>query len=500
MKKNKQKKQTEDTFNTLIRKGAHRTLKKFIEKDANKFTQEELLEASSKIIDSIYSFEGLDYLQECDKRKVAEIIEALSDSILSYSINNSHSGFTIIRDKLIKKIKSDNSRINELLLLCSNELFASLLEEHNETIEFNVGKLEYTPFKAILANVSTFSLYILTFVINLKNQNIVGLAKQKEKIVFKYSNGKILNQEQVDNLKSNLESGNLHPSQILYIIMSITYLVSNYNYGLEDTNKQTNLNTDIFSIYFDGINDEFVHFLNENADINPDFLVGILDHRKYGIFPNGIKFDFKNKDIGIDTIEMHENQDKIKYSVSFRNNKNMKYLSKIDNINFLEKSLFYSKEKREKEILKYLKPIKDIDLYFTINKEDIKNSHDFKDLITKVETNGININKELSDSIYTYVSLIYTLLLCSYIATNDLKYGQKFFSIKEIEDKNTSLLKTKKESGYRVSHLRKLPTGYKNSKEALAAAKKAGFDKIPDGYTFVDEHIPANVPQRIIKL
>lgn len=506
--KNKTKKSKsgdKTTFNKALRQLFNKMLKDFIKKDSNEYSFDDITNANQWIIDNIYSIEDFTLIKECHNISISKIINSMCDILLSYSINKNFNNFSTIRDSLLKELSLKDS-IPELLSLSSGESFSNIMSSYdiflNENLREVPENINMKCVQSICANLSVFSLYILSFKIKLKNYYIQELKKDNDKYTLVYSTKPLLTNKEVIYIE-NIENKISYEQTQCYIKILMNIQNVTLGYGANNESVKEYILSDIYQLIFKSKSLTYP-FENDNSNnpIELDDLAILPSNRKYGIFPEGIRFDFKNKSCGIDYLDMTETTKDITFTINLKNYNEMYSMSKADTVKYMQESVKYKRKYNDDttEILnKYLKPINEAKITLNIRKDDLIAATNFIDITKSFNSIGTSINKDTRESNGAYLNFIYISLVCMYIAYYDHKLFSSSFTFKDInENKRENYKRT---DSYRVAHLRKLPTGYKKSEEASLLAKKAGFDMIPEGYTFVEEHKPTNSSsKKIIKL
>lgn len=104
----------------------------------------------------------------------------------------------------------------------------------------------------------------------------------------------------------------------------------------------------------------------ENIKIRPS-------NRKYGIFPDGIRFDFKNKDSGIDYIDMIETSTDISFIFKLKKHPGLMFISKNNQIDFFKKSISSSETEHLSIYNSYLESINETLYTLSIKKDRLSN-------------------------------------------------------------------------------------------------------------------------------
>lgn len=491
-------------FNKAIRQLFNKMTRDFIKTFSKEFSFDDITNANNWIIDNINQIEDSKLINECNNNSISKIINSMYDIVLSYSINQNFSNFSTIRDNLLIELSSPNC-IPELLSLSSSKAFFNVVNTYdifsNKNLKEANNNINMKCVQSICVNLSIFSLYILSFKMKFKNYYIEELKKDNDKYTLVYSKKQLLTNKEIADILA-IDKIRPHEQAQYYTKILINIQNITVTYGIKNENLKEHLLSDIYQLCFKSKSLEFPF---ENKDSNNlldlDDLAILPSNRKYGIFSKGIRFDFKDKSSGIDYLDMIETPTDVSFTINLKNYKEMYFLSNTDAVQYIQEIVKYKEEYNDDttEILnKYLKPINQAKITLNISKDDLTAATNFTEISKSFNSVGISINKDSKESTGAYVNFIYISLICMYIAYYDHKLFSSSFTFKNINENERSSYK--KIDSYRVAHLRKLPTGYKKSKEASLLAKKAGFDTIPEGYTFVEEHKANTGSKKIIKI
>ncbi|MCH5135633.1 hypothetical protein JMF89_00165 [Clostridiaceae bacterium UIB06] len=223
-------------------------------------------------------------------------------------------------------------------------------------------------------------------------------------------------------------------------------------------------------------------------------LEDILNNRKYDIGKNGAIIEFINKNKAVDFVEVLETEEEYYFKVRYFNIDDALYeydisrreesKAKIDS-RYIDNILSCKKEKVNNIINEIVKcgMERALHLFCQLFSE---HNYIFVHNHKAVRENRVT-NQEYTNAQEHKIKQGFMLLNCLYVLYCDIKNREvKIYSRKVEEDSNgTRVLR----DTYRTAFIRKLHTGWKISDEAKNNAERLGVI-LPEGYTFVREHIP----------
>ena len=501
-KKKNVKSKDKNTFNISIRKFSKEMIKRFVTDNKEVYSDEDLNKVSQYIIDNIENTDKIDFVKDCDRAVFSQIINSFIDIRMAYNLTGDFSKyFTEIRDILVRELASTNN-IGELLVLASSNSYTEIYDclRKNNDKNINIECLKKT-----MTDITTFALHCLTFITKLKNNKINAIEFQNDKFTIEYTKETLFSKRELEFSNDLKNIGSYDCAEMfLYLSMDINEALVNYRNKSNTCVDGNKLN--VYELFM--LNENIIMpFFKEHDefDFNFEGLSCLPDNRRYGIFSEGIRFDFKDKSEGINYVDMKETMEEIFFTVSLVNFKEMYYLSKRNYIRLIRENAYRGETEYYGNIInfdkKHFNPIENYNIKFRVNKELLKEAKTFDSMVKLLNIENVNINTTNKFSSKGVVNLAVIVFTCMYISYYDLKLFADAFTFKRIQ--NEKLKGTSKTDTYRVSHLRKLPSGFKRSEDAEVLARKAGFTNIPDGYTFVEEHIPFNDMQdkkKIIKI
>lgn len=357
--------------------------------------------------------------------------------------------------------------------------------------------------KAITDVLYCFYMYCFTYVEKVKNKKFKCFRKEDSHVVLEYENRIFAEPELLQGTYYAM-SNRIPVTEKQYkctasIIAEIDRIYANF--------VSQKINAD----YYKEVQGFLTHkgetklpiVYDESKMLSEDLLNKIPFGRKYAFSSAGVRFNFLNKDDGVDYIDMVESKDSISLNVYLINDGNF-YTTKRD-VNGLD--WVESEEIKAAMDKSFKKPIaekvtgKRIKIPFYMQKDSIKETDTIYDKLAYLSPIGYVPDKSDSKSLELFTGLAKLVLCCIYCAYYDLNVFKGILNIGGRERKNNeNALPRHRASSFRVAHLRKLPVGRKASAESLANAKKEGFDYIEEGYTFVRAFVPNENEKKVIDI
>ncbi|KZL89163.1 hypothetical protein [Clostridium magnum] len=415
------------------------------------------------------------------------------------------------------------------------------LNSHNinlkELLDFFVDTTLFSNKSPLLTFlIDTIFLYVMilvTYKIKIKNNKFLGLVERNESFEIKYGKDQVISKDafvKLSEIEEKVEFVYSHKGfceffnsyfelskSILQISVDkfrenivklgpgFSYNEAKYVYLKESFSraypfietKEFKINR-IFNDPRESVECNFMLLDNNLSDI--------LGNRKYALGKNGAIIEFLNKNKAVDFVEVVENNEDYYFKVRYFNSKGILYEHNINEVTSFAR----------KVNLEYT------DHIITCNKEEVNS------LISKIANDGLEANLKVISKLFqtcNYIFIVdyeavkqkkitnqeYTnnhehkikqgvmLLNCLYVLYCDIKNKEVRIYNRKIEDspKGTRIVR----AVYRTAYIRKLPEGWQVSDEAKSNAGRLSVI-LPDGYTFVREHIPPERKdsKRVVKI
>lgn len=319
-----------------------------------------------------------------------------------------------------------------------------------------------------------YSIYITTYLTKIKNKVVKDFYDCEDIVKARFGSINLLTKEDIEDL-CVFSQYNI-PKNISLIMKKITsdYDIKSSNYSVGEIAKEyIDKGSVEASFRIKGDMGEFP-FSNYSEDIiSMEKLNKLPEDRMYVIPSAGVRFEFFDKSKNVDSIEMKESKGKIVFCVNLTNSNCLYYATGL-----------YSDSKLESDSIELYKYAKDIfEMPIMLSTNHFKGDIDLHRITFDAKYITFSPVITNSDESLQFQKIMYTCLCCMYAAYYNPKMFSDTFKMYTINRKEKGGYS--REESFRIAHLRKLPKGYKMSKEAAEMAKKFGFDYIPKGYTFV---------------
>lgn len=488
--KNKKSQSTllDNKYNQLVRKMSIRSFEVSITECFHRYESEFIEEVFSYMKNIYYNIDKKECEQYLDPMYFMELLNYIQEYFILAGTGRKHvyEENDFIRTQFVTKLKENNVKF-ELLIYTSKVGFLyeniSLYPDEVDFMYADVAKL-------ITDAIFLYSQYITTYTCKFKNSEILSFVFDENHINIKYSSYPMLLKENIDLVNSSLDKGSVNPEKETKYISKITTQIhiAYSNFITRD------IDSDYYAEYQGHLHIDCKYqlpFYNENVFIlNKKELLKIPNDRLYATHSSGIRFEFINKEHNIDFIDMKESEKHINFNVHIINRGGMSVSLTNDE---LHEHYTSKKISITSNIIK---------IPYIIYKDNLYETTTLLEKQGTVQCLGFYpAGKENEFSLDFFIRMRNILLTCLYLAYyNPLLFKKEVTLHNRIIDKRTGYTRN---SGFRIAHLKKLPTDYKASEEAVKNAKKEGFDSIPEGYTFVKaSHLKSeNEPdKKVIKL
>lgn len=469
-KKKKDNKKKSQSFSQTIRNFTLFLIKRRVYESNKTLKENEIFELTSILKEWYLDINGefvlnyVDYLSFCNLIDYVNDIYMIAKNTSEHDFNKQ---FKIIRDKFLEKFPTKDTGIEYFLAI--NRL-CSIFDRTSSKPDIDL----YDKIEPLTFTIFIMSLNLSASFYKLENKKIKEFVeKEPNKVVIKYSNEKFISDEELKNINYCYLSDNINHDVLKFqskLFLNIDNAFEKFMIkDVEDEFKD--INSSAIRIAKDYSTSPF--FRDNKCLIPPEEISKIPNDRRYLCPEGGIKFEIINKDLNIDSIEMIEKKDKFLFNI-YLINKGGIYISKGTRTSSLDDEDIEKPRPDEKEYTdKILK------IPFIISKEKFTENWHFDEILHEKMSVKIRLTIPFQQS----ASFTYTLLCCIYLAYYDpfrFKGNIRMYNLRR--NKKGGYERT---DGFRIAHLRKLPEGYNCSKEAKLEAIKAGFNNIPEGYTFV---------------
>lgn len=449
-----------------IRRGAKQVIEQGLYEIINEFDFDSVMGTLELLKSEYTNCPGEYAFNFFDAEDFIGFVNYMMDLVIAYDnidYNNIDKVLNNIKDRLVKNLGDKDIEVSALV--ATNRLFGKLECEYGSSV---------TGGSDILSKLGIFSMffivYVLTYTKGFKNKHFKEIKEDGNVLTIEYER---LNLYDINSIK---DSDKMVRECVYNLSLTCNKFYNNVYKGFEKACKWN-----VFNMSKDY--GEYP-FMNSEKDtyISLEEIKDISNRKLYLMPPGGVHFDFINKSSNVDCVELKEYGENLLCSITIFNKGGI-YVH--DNKSLYESERVLTDADRITELIKDMDLCSDekIKINFRIPLEGVFNMNDIYDISGIIFPESVFFGTKDSPLWAEARKWIYCCLSCLYLAYCCPTRFQNDVRLYNIDRDSKEGFNRK--SSYRTAYMRKLPDGQRTSEEAIRNAKIAGFNNIPQGYTFV---------------